>query len=597
MEVNTYETNSHGKTEITALMVKGTGVNLDFAVDYHVLSDTAGESDAVSLSHEDAWIIFDNVRPSDVKGYDAYRKAIYLHGCAVYKPADIAMYGYSRQMYDGTEYEFRKGKSDEGDWNNELQSFCLKRGYMVCLATQSDGGGYSRVYVADHEDKYIDVLPELLRHRVSYVNIRPWNWVSKKGWASTESTGAINTEGKLVGSTWFYTWGADRTTQIDQEYVPHKSHLYWPSWSAINNQENSTAVLGYNEPEHSEQHSDDCGTTIGAWTACTHTPEFQASGLRIGSPSPTDADWLKQYISHCNDMAYRVDFVAFHSYWGTNEAANAASWKSQLQSIYNSTKRPIWLTEWNNGASWTTESWPSSASDKYTRQKEAITSILKVLDECDFIERYAIYNWDSWYRACMSWDSDKNSWWVTPCGCVYRDDHPGHAYKEEMQFVPTGWFPSMKTDNQFSFTLSKYGSKMSMNITDKNGDFAEEEMLEYLDYDNGEWKPFYTITDRKNFETTAQREKAISCKDCAVEAFSSDSLTLRLRITTLKGDVTYTDACTQYVSATLRAIVGIDDTVGLYEAADNEWFNLSGQKIDGNYKGAIIRRGEKKLRR
>ena len=583
-----YEENDHGKAEVTALMVKGTGVDLDFAVDYHVLSSTATDADAITLSDEDAWVIFDNIRPSDVKGYSNYRKAIYLHGCAVYQPSAVAMYGYGKQLYDGEEYEFRKGKSTSGEWVNELQSLVLKRGYMVCLATQTDGGGYSRVYVADHEDKRIDALPELLRHRISYVYIRPWNWVSKKGWCSTEGQSALNTEGKLVGATWFYTWSADKSTQADMEYVPHKSHVYWPGWSSFD-KENCTAVLGYNEPEHSEQHSDDCGTTIGAWTATTHTPEFQACGLRIGSPSPTDASWLKEYIGHCNDMAYRCDFVSFHAYWGTNEAANASSWKSQLQSIYNNTKRPIWLTEWNNGASWTTESWPSSSSDKYTRQKNAIKEILAVLDGCDFIERYSIYNWDSWFRACMSWDSDKNSWWVTPCGEVYRDDHPSHAYKESVQFIPVGWFPSVKKDNKFSFTLKTVGPKINTVITDKNGDFTEEEELQYLTPD-GEWKHFYTIEGRQRFDTTSERTENYSLKDCNPDAFQTDSLTLRLRITTLKGDVVYTESCTQYVSNTIRVIVGVEaapqqgggERCSQVAGSREQVYDLAGRRISGN---------------
>ena len=558
-----YEKNAHGKAEITSLKLVNTNLTISSAIDYHILSSSQDLS-LISLNDPEAWLFFDNIRPSEVKtSYisaqkQTIRRAIYLQGTVVYQQSQDALYGYSGEMYQGNEYTFAQGKTAGGKWINEMQSLILKRGYMVCLATNADGSGYSRIYVADHEDKYIDVLPELLRHRISYVNIRPWNWVSKKGWSSTEGTDAINAEGKLVGATWFYTWGADRSSQTDMEYVPQKSHVYWPSFASINGQSNATSVLGYNEPEHSEQHSDDCGTTIGAWTATTHAPEFFESGLRIGSPSPTDASWLTEYIGHCNDMAYRVDFVAFHAYWGTNEAPNAASWKSQLQSIYNNTKRPIWLTEWNNGASWTSESWPSSSNDKYTRQMNTVKSILNVLDESDFIERYAIYNWDSWFRACMSWDNDKNSWWVTPCGEVYRDNRPTHAYNEKMQFVPIGWFPSMKTDNTFSFTIKTAGAKLLTEIADHNGDFAEKEEIEYLDA-QGEWKLLLVITDRSNFDNTGIRSETYSCRDCPIEAFKADSLTLRLKITTLTGEVTTTQSCTQPVTAAVRLIVGIDD--------------------------------------
>ena len=68
-------------------------------------------------------------------------------------------------------------------------------------------------------------------------------------------------------------------------------------------------------------------------------------------------------------MAYRCDFVVIHAYWGTNEAANAQAWYNRLKAIYDATKRPIWITEWNNGASWTTESWPSNYGDRLEKTK------------------------------------------------------------------------------------------------------------------------------------------------------------------------------------------------------------------------------------
>lgn len=560
--------NSHDKEECNALMLVGQDKTISGDVDYHINGSTAMTDSKLNIVGENAWVIFDNVRPSDViskylssitingaaaKNGTNCRVVIYLQG-AVIIPHDTSytpFYGYSGQMYADNEYVFGLGNNTVGEAANEIQSFILKRGYMVTLATNSDGSGYSRVYVADHEDKQIEDLPDLLRQRISYINVRKWNYVSKKGWCSTESTSAINTEGKLVGATWFYTWGADRSTQTDMEYVPHKSHVYWPSWSAIN-QTNATAVLGYNEPEHSEQHEDcDCGTTIGAWTACTKTPDFQACGLRIGSPSPTDASWLTEYVGYCDNMAYRVDFVSFHAYWGTNEAANASSWKSQLQAIYNNTKRPIWLTEWNNGASWTTESWPSSYSDKMARNKEAIEDILEVLNECDFIERYSIYNWDSYYRAVLTWDSDKSSWWVNPAGQVYRDSHPTHAYNESVQFVPIGWFPSMKTDNVLSCVLNGDKGTVNLSITNLNGDFTKEETVEYLTQ-TGEYETFYTTASRSLLDTTSSRTTSVSKEDCTLGAFDTESLTLRLKITTLKDGVTYTDPITVEIPETMR---------------------------------------------
>lgn len=573
------EINSYDKAERHALKLIGQTMSLDSPVDYHINGGDAMKDTKINVGNEDAWVIFDNVRPSDViSKYLPYmtidgesavnntncRVVIYLHGAVVIPHASgfKPFYGYTGQMFSGDEYVFGVGNNSVGDAANELQSFILKRGYMVTLATNSDGSGYSRVYVADHEDKRIDVLPELLKHRVSYINVRRWHYVSKKGWCTTEGTGANNTVGKLLGNTWFYTWSADRSTQTDMEYIPQKQHLYWPSWNQINGHTNSTAVLGLNEPDHPEQHESadcSCGGTIDPWKATTTMPEYQASGLRIGSPSPTDAGWLKQFIGHCDDMAYRCDFVAFHAYWGTNEAPNAESWRSQLKSIYDNTKRPIWLTEWNNGASWTTEGWPESYGDKLSRQRDAIRKILAVLDESDFIERYSIYNWDSYYRAMITWDSNKNNWWVTPAGEVYRDNHPSHAYQEKMQFIPRGWFPAVKKDNSFTFSLKTVGRKFMPVVTNKNGDFTSEEIYEYKKPD-GSYDTFYVNKKRSVLDLTSSRSEEFLCDECTPEAFAGDELTLRLKIVTLKGDVVYTEQYTVPVVAYLRNYyTGISD--------------------------------------
>ncbi len=573
----------NNKSKDTALKLIGTNLTISEPMDYHILaaSNTLSNS-TINLTDKDAWVIFDNVRPSDVinnhlknikiNGANASngtncRVAIYLQGAVVYpfSNSDVALYGYSGQQYTGNEYTFTLGRNDEmGEAANNIQSFILKRGYMVCFSTNADGSGYSRVYVADHDDKKIDNLPAELSRRISRAYIRKWNWVSKKGWSSTESTGAINTEGKLVGATWFYTWGADRSTQTDMEYVPTKQHIYWPSYSAID-QTNSTACLGLNEPDHSEQHDNcDCKGTIDTWKATTMMPDFLASGLRIGSPAPTDASWLSSFIGHVNDMAYRCDFVAFHSYWGSNEASNSDAWWSCLNSIYQSTKRPIWLTEWNNGASWTSESWPSSYSDRLTYQMNKIKSILSVLDNADFIERYAIYNWDyGMPRMVMSWDSNKNNWWVTPCGEVYRDTHPTHAYQEKMQYVPHYWWPSLKKEgNTLSFTLKSVGRKLNLTSTNQNGDVTESETLEYKDEDTGEWKIFHDNPfPRNTLDIKGDRNTTVALDECTIDPLIQNTITLRLKIKTVKGEEVITEPFTanntNYIINHYSNIVGV----------------------------------------
>lgn len=416
------QTDKYGNKVRYVISLNNRSVTLAEPIDYHIVSEEEPlRNTVIDLTDEKAWVIFDNTMPSDVveKYLSAFRvngqpaslnrnirAGVYLNGTVVmpYSPTDKPFTGYSGEAYAGEAVGVREGANDLGKNSNLFRSFILKRGYMATLASGKKGSGYSRVYVADHHDLLIPVLPEALNRRVSSVHVKKWNYVSKKGWCSTTGNSAIATECRKVRATWYYTWSADRPSTHNTEYIPIRQHLYWPSLSQINGQTASTHVLSFNEPEHSEQHTSDkcsCGGVISEWTACTKTPDLQESGMRIGSPAPTDAGWLYNYIGHCNDMSYRCDFVVMHCYWGTNEAPNAASWYSQLKTIYQKTKRPIWITEWNNGASWTKENWPSGYGEKLEKNRKAIKEILHVLDTCSFVERYAIYNWDSYYRAMI----------------------------------------------------------------------------------------------------------------------------------------------------------------------------------------------------
>lgn len=540
-------TDKYGNKVRYALFANDQDLALKEALDFHILNENAPlKNTKIDLAHENAWVVFDNTLPSVVissflSSFTIYgekavldknvRVGIYLNGAVVIPQGNDTkpFTGYSGEMYSGNNTELKLGANELGHSANSFRSFVLKRGYMATLASGSNGSGYSRVYVADHQDLLVPVLPQALNRRVSSVHIKKWNYVSKKGWCSTNSNSAIATECKKTRSTWFYTWSADRASTYDTEYIPIKQHLYWPSTGQINNLTQSTHVLGFNEPEHAEQHTSDkcaCGGVISPWVSCTKTPDLQASGMRIGSPSPTDASWLTQYIGHCDDMAYRCDFVVMHCYWGTNEAPNAASWYNQLKAIYNQTKRPIWITEWNNGASWTTENWPSGYGEKLEKNKKAIQEILNVLDTCRFVERYSIYNWDSYYRAMINTDDG----WVTPAGEVYRDNKSTFAYNADVQFIPLWWTPGLKTV-ELKAKVNSLSGKLVFTIQNANGDMTDKMSIQRKKSD-GTFEDYYLETDRSVFD---KNEHTYSFD---LEDFEMEEDEFRLHVTTTAGGET-----------------------------------------------------------
>ena len=509
-------TNSIGTREKDYFQV-AEPITVETAQDVHIISAnpfaTAGSVDLVA---EGAWLIFENVRPSKVissylsnvkvKGARAIngsnvRVAIYLDGAAVipYRPVENVFIGYSEDNNTGEELKLRcQNYTTLNAWNNRMRGFLLKRGFMATVASGTEGSGYSRVYIADHADIVVPVLPEQLNQRISSVNIRRWQYVSKKGWCSTQSNSGIASGAASMKATWFYTWSADRSTTNDCEYVPIRQHLYWPAMSQIEGLKNVTHVLSFNEPEHAEQHTSDkcsCGGVISSWTATTKTPDFATSGLRVGSPAPTDQSYLTEYIGHCDDMAYRCDFVALHSYWGPNEANGASEWYNRLKSVYDATKRPIWITEWAYGASWTTESWPSNYSDQLEKNRAAIMDIVDMLERTPFVERYSYYQWDTSSRRFINDDG-----WVTPAGKVYRDTRSTFAYNQSVQYIPHWWKPSAKTPT-LSFSYDESGANVAVAIGNTNGDITASLVLQRKCGD-GEWQNFYEVEERADFDNS-----------------------------------------------------------------------------------------------
>ena len=304
--------------------------------------------------------------------------------------------------------------------NRRTRSFHLKKGYMVTFATASDCSDYSRVFIADKEDLWIESLPDILDQGIAFIRVMPWNWVSKKGWCKTGN--AAITQGNQLECTWFYNWDAQSTRDHNLEYVPEKWGLHWPSFSTIKNQNNVSHLIGHNEPDHTEQSNVTVDQAVAQW------PELMKTGLRLGAPATTDFSWLYDFMSKCKSKNYRVDFVVIHAYWG---GLTAQQWYNQLKEVHDKTGCAIWIKEWNNGADWTTEWWPDGWADAYAKQKKELAAILNVMDTAHFVERYSLYNDVGWKRFLIDKDG-KN----TPAGDYYRDNKPTFAYNPINEVVP-----------------------------------------------------------------------------------------------------------------------------------------------------------------
>ncbi len=387
----------------------------------------------IHLDSPDAWFFTTNIPPSRV--VSTFLSRLRVNGAAAALNANVRVVQYGPgavviphapdfaplEVFDGRtftgqskllrQYTYHDATS-LGALKGAISSFKLKRGYMATVAQQANGTGASKVFIAQDGDLEVGVLPGDLDNQIGYVRVLPWRLVSKKGWGGGD--------GHQMKLSWRYDWGAEASTDdLDAEYVPMRHGPWWPGFEIINSRRNTTHLLGYNEPDNTwdpAQNPQTVEQAIAQW------PELMKSGLRLGAPAPTEGglNWLYQFIDRCDQLGYRVDFIPVHFYGPNWSAPQLQNW---LRGIHERTGRPIWVTEFNNGASWNDNVYRPSEAENATR----IGEFIDMMNGSSFIERYAVYNWVGDTRR-MVWDGG----WPLPAGNRYRDTASPLARVQEM---------------------------------------------------------------------------------------------------------------------------------------------------------------------
>lgn len=466
---------------VSVLSYTDSEVILQGKTDLHITSTyckTALAGSIVRLIQPNSWLFFDNIRPSVAIdsllqyvyiGQDAavlgtnIRVSIYKHG-VVFIPhsADIkplTVYTEKNFSGDSTSYSLNTYYNNLGNFNNKIRSIKLRRGYMATLAANADGTGYSRVFIADTDDQLIPELSIYLDKVSSFIRVFEWDYVTKKGWAGGDSS---DTE-KIKG-TWWYSWSASWESTKNQQYVPIRQTSVWPGWDQINGKQHVSHLLGFNEPDRPDQANMSVQNALLMW------PDFMKSGLRVGTPSPSDPSnpWISSFLDSCKIKNYRVDYLVIHCYWG---GKSAQQWYNDLKSVHQRTGLPIWITEWNNGANWTNETWPDASKALTTanaaKQLNDIKGILNVLDTASFIERYSIYNWVQDCRAMILNGA------LTPAGEYYMNDKSNYAFNRKKEVIPSY---SFKRNTKLN--ISYIENKINIAIIDPEPDYFRGFVLE-----------------------------------------------------------------------------------------------------------------------
>ena len=186
---------------------------------------------------------------------------------------------------------------------------------------------------------------------------------------------------------WFYSWWFETPANIPDgvEFVPM---LWGPGPRTISAYRQLTeehragrhqVLLGYNEPDVLEEANLSVGKALEVW------PKLLGTGIRLGSPGVAHPErrWLAEFMRGAAERNYRVDFIAMHSYGGTD----VATFLDGLARVHEKFERPIWITELGV-ADWDARDHKAS---RYSPAdvKKFMAAAIPALEKLDYIERYA----------------------------------------------------------------------------------------------------------------------------------------------------------------------------------------------------------------
>ncbi len=504
-------------------------VTITEAIDYQITHRTEpfATAGSIDLQNPDAAVVFVNIKPSLV--IDKYlskityngialqnnvncRVSIYRHGAIVLPHSDtmnpdkttfypLTVYTGDNCTGEATQYNGGNRKTNTESFN--FRSFILKRGYMVTMANNTDGTGYSHCYIANTEDRKVNLCKELA-DKVGFFRIFRWQWPAKKGVSDLNGEAARS----YMNASWFYTWGSGENARVDAEFVPQRHHengianggeqkWAWPSFGEINGRDNTcTHVLGQNEPDNTSG-GGEVNTYVstiaydlrgdkkgGTTTLMDVAHEFLYSGMRIGTFACCNprTDWVTDYVNRCRENNIRVDFVATHYYIGGQSPANCIN---SLRSLYNATGLPVWVTEWNNGANWTTEggfntdsngwyNWNNRTSYNATDSKMNgvwLTDVLRRAENEPWLERLAVYHAVESCRELWNWGNNT----PTEGGKLYAAFESDFAYTDENEYFMT-WHHKSPKDLTLEFKPTT--KRATLKWTSENGKQSDSVFVE-----------------------------------------------------------------------------------------------------------------------
>lgn len=477
-------------------------------IDYTIMGDTPFTDDGlVNIEGtEHSVLIIAKVKPSvclrqwlshvQINGEKAVdgrncQVKLYNRGCIImpyqrnFRPLTV----FSEQRYEGESCNVFGTEDTNGfmntlttaKLNNRIRSFKLKRGYMVTFSTLAKGRGYSRCFIAADKDLEVPTLPPVLDRKITSYRIFKWYDTGKQQLAAA---GGNDAACAALNVTSTYTWGTTTNMGPDVENVPHHIYENYPAPSELGACTTSPHMKTNNEPMNTAD--DPKGETEDIDAVLANWQDLMATGMRLCSPSSWDGSdytngtgYIKDFIDSIDARGWRCDIIDLHCYWPEGNFNTIGNWTS-------STGRPVWISEWVWGASWSNNGAFASGVTE-AQNAEKLRSICPTLNSNDCIERY--YYWNTERDPSRLYKNGK----LTDAGKYYASINSGVGYNGKHDFIPTT--PPQHGPSKFTQKVLTTG-ETRLTWYDANGEFNQLMEVQMKD-DSGIWVVLDTIPQKE----------------------------------------------------------------------------------------------------
>jgi autotransporter-associated beta strand protein len=215
---------------------------------------------------------------------------------------------------------------------------------------------------------------------------------------------------QAINAGWYYTWGSG--TGSPGTFGAKHYPMFWnsPSDATINTVKNRAGVewvLGFNEPERTDQANMSVTSALDAWSRICNA--FAGTGVKLASPAVSDntagRTWIADFMTQLEDRRtntanakynpnLRVDAIAFHwyGYSNPNNPTEAANWFIGSVDYYRNTYGVgVMPTEF------AIHDWGGAYTDQQIidANKLFLDNVLPRLDSRSYVPGYAWYHWFS----------------------------------------------------------------------------------------------------------------------------------------------------------------------------------------------------------